>query len=120
MVYHFNDITVGSIFIFLTIMLTVVCTFFFFSTKTLNFYVFFELSIPPTVFLIILYGYQPEKLTATCYLVVYTVLSSLPMLLVLLTLPPYIHAIEPSVSLYVILAITLGFIVKTPIYLVHV
>lgn len=100
--------------------LTLVCTCFFYTTKTLNFYVLFEMSIPPTLFIIVLYGYQPEKLTAASYLVMYTVLSSLPILLVILTLPPYINAIDPRSSFYVILAITLGFMVKTPIYLVHV
>lgn len=104
----------------LSVLLTVVCLCFFSTCKTLNFYLFFEFSIPPTLFIITLYGYQPEKLSASSYLVLYTVLSSLPMLLVLLTLPAYLFCILPSHSLTTIVALSFGFIVKTPIYLVHV
>lgn len=79
----------------------------------------FEISIPPTLFLIILFGYQPEKLSAGAFLILYTVLSSLPMLIVILTLPTYIDEITANPTLLVTMAITLGFIVKTPLYLVH-
>lgn len=120
LVYHFNKVYYGSIFIILTVLLTFVCLCFFCTCKTLNFYLFFELSIPPTLFIIILYGYQPEKLSASSYLVLYTVLSSLPMLLVLLTMPAYLFYISPCESLHTIVALSFGFIVKTPIYLVHV
>ena len=103
-----------------TLFLTLVTCCFFGSYKTLNFYIFFEISIPPTLFIVLLFGYQPEKLSASYYLFLYTVLSSLPMLLVLLTLPVYLSAIESSNSLSTILAITVCFIVKTPMYLVHI
>lgn len=93
---------------------------FFYTNKTLRFYLLFEISIPPTLFLIVLFGYQPEKLTAGAFLILYTVLSSLPMLIVILTLPAYIDGITAEPSTLVTLAITLGFIVKTPLYLVHV
>ena len=120
LIYHFNKVYTGSIFILLSVLLTVVCLCFFCTCKTLNFYLFFEFSIPPTLFIIILYGYQPEKLSARSYLVLYTVLSSLPMLLVLLSLPNYLFYVQPSHSFHTIVALSFGFIVKTPIYLVHV
>ena len=120
LVYQFNQVSTGSLFLGITVLLMLVCVSFFCSTKSLSFYIFFEISIPPTLFLIIVYGYQPEKLTATSYLVLYTVLSSLPMLLVLITLPLYLSWIPHSVSLCTVLAITFCFMVKTPIYLVHV
>lgn len=104
----------------LLVALAIVCVGFFCASKTLRFYVLFELSIPPTLFLIVIFGYQPEKLVASSYLVMYTVLSSLPILLVLLSFPPHLALIPTRVSLHTVLAITLGFMVKTPIYLVHV
>ena len=120
LVYQFNQVTTGSLFLCLTVLLMLVCVCFFCSTKCLSFYIFFELSIPPTLFLIVVYGYQPEKLTASSYLVLYTVLSSLPMLLVLISLPLYLCWIPHRVSMCTVLAITFCFIVKTPMYLVHV
>jgi len=40
--------------------------------------------------MILLYGYQPEKLQARCYLLLYTVLASLPLLLSLITQSAYL------------------------------
>lgn len=119
MVYQFNNIRSGRLFIFLVVILTIVCTGFFYTTKTLNFYILFELSIPPTLFIIILYGYQPEKLSSRSYLVLYTVLSSLPILLILVNIPAHLFHLNPNISLYIILSVTFGFTVKTPMYLVH-
>lgn len=44
------------------------------------FYLFFERSLIPTLFLILGWGYQPERLQAGVYLLFYTLLVSLPML----------------------------------------
>ena len=40
--------------------------------------------------MVLLYGYQPEKLQAGQYLLLYTVLASLPLLVSLLTLARYL------------------------------
>jgi NADH-ubiquinone oxidoreductase chain 4 len=45
-----------------------------------SFYLFFESSLIPTVFLILGWGYQPERLQAGIYLLFYTLLASLPIL----------------------------------------
>ena len=44
------------------------------------FYVFFEASLVPTFFLVLGWGYQPERLGAGMYIVIYTVGASLPLL----------------------------------------
>jgi len=44
------------------------------------FYIFFEASVIPAGFLILSWGYQPERLPACTYLVLYTVGASLPLL----------------------------------------
>lgn len=67
----------------------------------------------------VLFGYQPEKLQASLYLLAYTVIGSFPLLLFvcfslhfsiydLLVLPPYTS-----------LLVSLAFLIKSPLYLVH-
>lgn len=95
-------------------------SFVFFNTASvLILYISFEASLLPLVLLIVLFGYQPEKLQASLYLLAYTVLGSLPLLLVvcyslhfgifdLWLLPPYKT-----------LLVSLAFLIKSPLYLVH-
>lgn len=45
------------------------------------FYLFFERRLIPTLFLILGWGYQPERLQAGLYLLFYTLLVSLPILI---------------------------------------
>lgn len=44
------------------------------------FYLYFEASLIPTLFLILGWGYQPERLQAGVYLLFYTIFASLPLL----------------------------------------
>jgi len=46
----------------------------------LLFYISFEASLIPTLLLILGWGYQPERLQAGIYLIIYTVTASLPLL----------------------------------------
>nr|ANZ03375.1 NADH dehydrogenase subunit 4 [Pleuropoma jana] len=52
----------------------------FLSSDLVVFYFFFEASLIPTLFLIIGWGYQPERLQAGFYLMLYTITVSLPFL----------------------------------------
>jgi len=56
----------------------VYCTFR--SIGLLSFYIFFESRLIPTLFLILGWGYQPEWVQAGIYLLFYTLLASLPLL----------------------------------------
>jgi len=67
--------------------LALVCCGIFVCRRGLRFYVLFELSLLPTLGIVMLYGYQPEKLASGTYLLLYTALSSLPLLLMLVNLP---------------------------------
>jgi NADH-ubiquinone oxidoreductase chain 4 len=58
----------------------------FWSLNFLGFYFFFEGSLIPTFLIILGWGYQPERLQAGVYFIFYTVTSSLPLLLSLLTM----------------------------------
>jgi len=73
----------------LGLLLGLVCISFFAVRRGLRFYILFELSLLPTLGIVLLYGYQPEKLGAGGHLLLYTALSSLPLLLLLINLPPY-------------------------------
>ena len=85
-----NKILKGSLFYYCCIFLLVVVVVFFCGEKSITFYVFFELSLIPTLIIVFFFGYQPEKLQAGIYLLMYTVFSSLPLLLVFLRNKVYI------------------------------
>nr|YP_010688218.1 NADH dehydrogenase subunit 4 [Pillucina pisidium (Dunker, 1860)]WBR65412.1 NADH dehydrogenase subunit 4 [Pillucina pisidium (Dunker, 1860)] len=109
--------------------LTYFCVLVFMVSGWFLFFFFFESSLAPIVFLILGWGYQPERLQAAFYLVMYTMCVSLPMLIVLV----YMCSMVGSSSFYynfdwgwemagsvVVMLLLLGsFLVKSPIFLVH-
>nr|YP_009503286.1 NADH dehydrogenase subunit 4 [Bathytoma punicea]AXA45200.1 NADH dehydrogenase subunit 4 [Bathytoma punicea] len=58
----------------------------FLSSSSLLFYFMFEASLVPTLMLILGWGYQPERLQAGMYMMIYTVAASLPLLFSILWL----------------------------------
>jgi len=86
----------------------------------MSFYILFELRLIPTLFIVFFFGYQPEKIQASMYLLIYTVLSSLPLLLLFIRSSSCLTYFEAGSRFWFCLALTMGFMVKTPIYLVHV
>nr|AXA45252.1 NADH dehydrogenase subunit 4 [Lucerapex sp. MNHN IM 2013-19988] len=56
----------------------------FLCSSSLLFYFLFEASLIPTLMLILGWGYQPERLQAGMYMMIYTVAASLPLLLTVL------------------------------------
>nr|QFG38779.1 NADH dehydrogenase subunit 4 [Glaphyrina caudata] len=56
----------------------------FLCSSTLLFYFLFEASLIPTLVLILGWGYQPERLQAGLYMMIYTVAASLPLLFIIL------------------------------------
>jgi NADH-ubiquinone oxidoreductase chain 4 len=107
-------------------MLILYCTF---STQNLFlFYLFFEGSLIPTLFLILGWGYQPERVQAGIYLLFYTLLASLPLLVAIfyiykdngsLFIPFMLKDVVLSRSSLLYLALIFAFLVKMPIFLVH-
>nr|QLY89609.1 NADH dehydrogenase subunit 4 [Rachispoda cryptochaeta] len=98
----------------------------FSSMNMFMFYLFFESSLIPTLFLILGWGYQPERLQAGVYLLFYTLLVSLPLLVGIFFLYKFIG----SMNFYLLmnnlfnyellyLAMILAFLVKMPMFLVH-
>nr|YP_009441755.1 NADH dehydrogenase subunit 4 [Vincenzellus ruficollis]AOY39300.1 NADH dehydrogenase subunit 4 [Vincenzellus ruficollis] len=110
----------------LMIMLLVISLYVTFSSLNLFvFYLFFEISLIPTLMLIIGWGYQPERLQAGIYLLFYTLLASLPMMISIFfcyknncTLEFQLMKIQiESVMLY--LCMNMVFFVKMPMFFLH-
>nr|ASM82743.1 NADH dehydrogenase subunit 4 [Hapalopeza occipitalis] len=112
------------LFMILFLLLMLYCTFC--SLNMMSFYFFFEGSLIPTLFLIFGWGYQPERLQAGIYLLFYTLFASLPLLLGLMFLYDNMNNLTFSLmyygnwmSIYLYLSMVMAFLVKMPMYLVH-
>lgn len=89
------------------------------------FYLFFEIRLIPTLILIIGWGYQPERIEAGMYLLFYTLLVSLPIIIsifyyyeVFFTLDFFlIRGALKNVLAY--FCVNIVFLVKIPIFFVH-
>nr|YP_010947007.1 NADH dehydrogenase subunit 4 [Margattea limbata]WGO57764.1 NADH dehydrogenase subunit 4 [Margattea limbata] len=106
------------------LLMMLICTFG--SLNMFSFYLFFEGSLIPTLFLILGWGYQPERLQAGMYLLFYTLFASLPMLIGIF----YVGKVVGSLSFFLIkdffnvswlmyLSLILAFLVKMPMYMLH-
>nr|UFK27581.1 NADH dehydrogenase subunit 4 [Elanus caeruleus] len=104
----------------------------FSTTELMLFYITFEATLIPTLILITRWGNQPERLSAGIYLLFYTLLSSLPLLVAILHLHAHIgtlhltmlkltHPTPPNswTSLLLSLALLMAFMVKAPLYGLH-
>nr|YP_010555016.1 NADH dehydrogenase subunit 4 [Ooencyrtus plautus]UYP50996.1 NADH dehydrogenase subunit 4 [Ooencyrtus plautus] len=58
------------------------------------FYIFFEFSLIPIFFIILSWGYQPERLKASLYMMFYTLFFSLPFLIILYFLFNYLNSLS--------------------------
>nr|YP_009051632.1 NADH dehydrogenase subunit 4 [Mionectes oleagineus]AII02940.1 NADH dehydrogenase subunit 4 [Mionectes oleagineus] len=96
------------------------------------FYIAFEATLIPTLILITRWGSQPERLSAGIYLLFYTLISSLPLLVILLNLHTQTGTLHlammklthPSLTnswsgLLSSLALLIAFMVKAPLYGLH-
>lgn len=111
-------------FLFVLIFLGVCLLLTFISDNLLIFYIFFESSLIPTLFLILGWGYQPERLLAGYYLLFYTLFASLPLLLGIFYITSVVNSLNYwliiiDVNFYFYLSIILAFLFKMPIVFVH-
>ena len=102
--------------------------FLFFSLDHwLIFFVIFELSLVPTFFLVVNWGYQPERLQAGLYMFLYTVVCSLPLFLSLIFVGglffsynfSLLEVFDFDMSFFFYLGMSLAFLVKLPLWGVH-
>nr|QHI42642.1 NADH dehydrogenase subunit 4 [Athene noctua] len=104
----------------------------FSSTELTLFYIAFEATLIPTLILITRWGNQPERLSAGTYLLFYTLVSSLPLLITIL----HLQALTGTLQLTMLklthptltstwpgllsgLALLTAFMVKAPLYGLH-
>nr|YP_009412733.1 NADH dehydrogenase subunit 4 [Anabropsis carnarius]ASK85604.1 NADH dehydrogenase subunit 4 [Anabropsis carnarius] len=122
-IYHYKYYNELFTFMVIFLLLMLFCTFS--SLSLFSFYLFFEGSLIPTLFLILGWGYQPERLQAGIYLLFYTLLASLPLLvglfnLYFLNMSLYIPLMDLNINhLFFYLCLILAFLVKMPMFMVH-
>jgi len=110
----------SSLVSFLSSMLFLFVGIFVATHSMLLFFVMYELSLLPVCLLIFLLGYQPEKLSALLFLLLYTVLCSAPFLYFTLTLSTRLSLGFSALSPYSCVLVCLSFLVKSPIYTLHI
>lgn len=104
---------------------------FFFSSESLNLYIIFELAVLPIFIIIIGWGYQTERIEARLSLLFYTITASLPLLGVylwiyfnryttkLILIEKILNLNGSLTSKILIFCMLAAFLVKLPIYGVH-
>nr|YP_010183917.1 NADH dehydrogenase subunit 4 [Lispe assimilis]QVG62681.1 NADH dehydrogenase subunit 4 [Lispe assimilis] len=115
-----------NLFLFNLLMLLMFLILTFLSLNLMSFYLFFEMSLIPVLLLILGWGYQPERLQAGLYLLFYTLVASLPMLLgifyVSMNLKSFMFFFLKNLDLnfvFLYLVMILAFLVKMPMFFVH-
>nr|QJD07241.1 NADH dehydrogenase subunit 4 [Choroterpides apiculata (nomen nudum)] len=114
-------------FIFMVMFLLIMLILTFMTLNLFMFYIYFESSLIPTLFLILGWGYQPERVQAGMYLLFYTLLASLPLLIGIFYLDMLNYSLsfimlkgEILVSnLLLYLMMIMAFLVKMPMFLAH-
>nr|QTJ25273.1 NADH dehydrogenase subunit 4 [Oryzaephilus surinamensis] len=121
-IYMMNNYFNLFLFTILILMFSLIMTFS--SMNMFLFYLFFEVSLVPTLFLIIGWGYQPERLLAGVYMFFYTLLVSLPMMISIFNLFTILNSLDFyfmifSFGKYMFFCMNLVFMVKLPLYFLH-
>nr|WGO57478.1 NADH dehydrogenase subunit 4 [Perisphaerus sp. 3 ZQW-2023b] len=122
-IYRYNYYSKFFMFMVIILLFFLLCSFM--SLNLFTFYLFFESSLIPTLFLILGWGYQPERLQAGIYLLFYTLLASLPMLLGIMMLYNInnlmfsLMKVDYGMSLFLYLSMILAFLVSMPMFLIH-
>nr|ADW83156.1 NADH dehydrogenase subunit 4 [Boreus elegans] len=123
-IFRFNYYYNFFLFFVLLLLLMLYCTFS--SMNLFMFYLFFESSLIPTLFLIIGWGYQPERIQAGIYLLFYTLLASFPLLMGILFMYMnnnilFMYMFNMFNYNYMLMYICMisAFLVKMPMFLLH-
>jgi NADH:ubiquinone oxidoreductase subunit 4 (subunit M) len=106
---------------FLSATLVVIGVFYFFCRNILIFFVIFELSVVPVLFMILGFGIQVEKIAATYYLLFYIVLTRLPFIFFFFTLDfvGFVVYIDYILSEELNIFIIIGLLIKFTVYFLH-
>nr|YP_009316756.1 NADH dehydrogenase subunit 4 [Anax imperator]AOW43653.1 NADH dehydrogenase subunit 4 [Anax imperator] len=125
-VYKTNNFSLLFVLVNLFLLLFLMLTFM--SSSLFMFYFFFESSLIPTFFLILGWGYQPERVQAGIYLLFYTLFASLPLLISIfnvysifdtLNIYMFFSLNSYDFSLFMYIALVFAFLVKMPMFIFH-
>nr|APQ47872.1 NADH dehydrogenase subunit 4 [Cheumatopsyche brevilineata] len=123
MMAHRNNFFMGGFMLnILMLLLFLICT-----SKLMNllmFYLFFEGSLVPILILILGWGYQPERIQAGLYLMFYTLLVSLPLLMSIFYVYNNINSMDFFFffnfnNLILYFCLIFAFLIKMPMFMVH-
>nr|UGS80407.1 NADH dehydrogenase subunit 4 [Lachesilla punctata] len=113
-------------FLFVLLMLLLFLVLSFYSTNVFLFYLWFESSLIPTFFLILGWGYQSERLQAGVYMLLYTLIFSLPLMIMIFWLfnlsgsvSMFINFGYNKMNLFMFVAVFSAFLVKLPLFMLH-
>nr|QNJ33258.1 NADH dehydrogenase subunit 4 [Elaptus prionoides] len=115
----------SNLFLFTMVVLMVSLYLTFSSLDLFIFYLFFEISLIPTLILIIGWGYQPERIEAGVYLLFYTLMVSLPMMISIFYYYEQFDSLDfffmnKSVgNIYMYICMNGVFFVKIPMFFIH-
>merc|ERR1712062_875874 len=110
------------------IILNISLIFSFSTNRIIMFYFFFEWSLIPIFFIIIGWGYQIERIKSRFYLLMYTLFSSLPLLMFIIILINFYYSLSINfVNSYILLFVNntyiimifISFLVKFPMFFFH-
>nr|YP_002265570.1 NADH dehydrogenase subunit 4 [Priasilpha obscura]ACF35116.1 NADH dehydrogenase subunit 4 [Priasilpha obscura] len=116
---YYNLFCLVMIILLLTLFIT------FSSMNLFIFYLFFEISLIPVLILIIGWGYQPERIEAGIYLLFYTLLVSLPMMISIFNYYISFYSLEFYFmneninNIFMYLCMNFVFFIKLPMFFVH-
>lgn len=109
----------GSLLSFLRFVTVLVSVIFFYTQSLFVFFVLFELSLLPVSIIILMFGYQPEKLRSTTYFLLYTVVCSAPLFFFVVLHGWHLYYSFQNLGTVTSLLLSLAMLVKSPIYLLH-
>lgn len=107
--------------LYLTEILVFICIIFFVPSNIIILYIFFELSIFPILVIILGYGSQIEKINSSYYLIFYAAFCSFPFLFIYFTrnFNLVFSYFDFFISWEIFFILRLSFIIKFPIYFLH-
>nr|QHQ98491.1 NADH dehydrogenase subunit 4 [Microdiplogynium sp. XFX] len=124
MIYSWGG--VDYLFLLYSMMMLMFLVLCFGMSNMFGFYFFFEAVLLPIVFIIYGWGNQPERLQSGMYMFMYTLVGSLPLMMILLSFGMessidynYLWNNKLSVSFYLVMFMVLAFLVKLPMYMLH-
>ena len=122
-----NQLVQNKLLRHLSLVLIIIVLISFFEKTFISFFFFFEISLIPIRLIILGWGYQPERLPARIAIIIYTIGGSLPLFLIFIYYSKEFYSIiwlpmsslVPYTTNLWCLLLLLGFLVKFPIFTLH-